>query len=62
MSLLVTAFLCYLGLGALVCAGPRGLSPDEGEFTPLGQWRSFRASFGAVLTWPYALWREFAPY
>ena len=52
MQTLVVALLLYLAFGAVTCATPR-----DGEWTPLAQWQSFRATFGAVLLWPIALWR-----
>ncbi len=54
METLATALVFYIGLGALTCATPR-----NGEWTPRGQWNSFRDTFRDVLVWPAALWRDF---
>jgi hypothetical protein len=55
METLLTLLVCYLGLGALTCATPRGVD----DFSPQGQWALFRATFADVVAWPAALWRDF---
>jgi hypothetical protein len=60
MEIIVTALLCYVGFGALVCATPR-TGPFLDGFTPEAQFQQFLETLADVLIWPAALWRDFGP-